>query len=98
MRVATSAPHMSGSAWVKGSHLTLVRNPQYFRAAEGLPRVDQITFRFGLDAAAILDELKAGRCNIAGDDVAWGDLASALLAVFLWVLVLLGVNLHVHGG
>ena len=24
-------------------------------------------------------------------------LASALLAIFLWFLVLLGVNLHVHG-
>ena len=27
-----------GSGWFRGSHLTLVRNPNYFRAAEGLPR------------------------------------------------------------
>jgi hypothetical protein len=25
------------------------------------------------------------------------SLASALLAIFLWFLILLGVNLHVHG-
>ena len=31
--------------------------------------------------------------------LAWlRTLASALLAIFLWWLVLLGVNLHIHGG
>jgi len=31
-------------------------------------------------------------------NLAWlRSVASALLAIFLWFLVLLGVNLHVHG-
>jgi hypothetical protein len=31
-------------------------------------------------------------------NLAWlRSLASALLAIFLWFLILLGVNLHVHG-
>ena len=44
---------------------------------------------------------------VVGGFVAWDkrlhnlsflrSLASALLAIFLWFLVLLGVNLHVHG-
>jgi len=50
--------------WVKGNHLTLVRNPNYFRAPEELPRVDKVTFRFGLDADHALAELLAGRCDI----------------------------------
>ena len=69
----------SGSGWVKGSSLTLVRNPNYFRAAEGLPRLDKITFRFGLDAATILTEMQAGRCDLAGDDVDWTNLVPQLL-------------------
>ena len=70
----------SGSGWVKGEHLTLVRNPNYFRAAEGLPRLDRITFRFGLDAAGITAEMKAGRCDLAGDDVDWSGQVPDLLA------------------
>jgi peptide/nickel transport system substrate-binding protein len=63
-------PFMVGpEGWVKGDHLTLVRNPAYFRAAEGLPEVDQVTFRFGLGAAAIVDELAAGRCHVTGSGV-----------------------------
>ncbi len=70
----------SGSGWVKGDHLTLVRNPNYFRAAEGLPRLDRLTFRFGLDAPAILTEMQAGRCDVAGDDVDWSGQVPQLLA------------------
>jgi len=55
--------------WVKGGHLTLVRNPNYFRASEGLPHLDLITFRFGLEPASVLDELGTGGCDLAGDDV-----------------------------
>jgi peptide/nickel transport system substrate-binding protein len=62
-----------GSGWFRGSHLTLVRNPNYFRAAEGLPKVDQITFRFGLDPAILLGQLVTGGCDVAGDDVDWSE-------------------------
>lgn len=50
--------------WVKGERLTLARNPNYFRAAEGLPRVDQVTFRFGLPPEQIVSEMEAGRCHL----------------------------------
>jgi len=69
----------SGSGWVKGTSLTLVRNPNYFRAAQGLPRLDKITFRFGLDAVTIFSEMQAGRCDLAGDDVDWTSLVPRLL-------------------
>lgn len=70
---------LAPGGWVKGGHLTLVRNPNYFRAAEGLPRVDQVTFRFGLDPDSVLAELRAGACHLAGDDVDFSGHLAALL-------------------
>jgi peptide/nickel transport system substrate-binding protein len=61
------------SGWFRGDHLTLVRNPNYFRASEGLPKVDQITFRFGLDPVILMGRLIDGGCDIAGDDVDWSE-------------------------
>jgi peptide/nickel transport system substrate-binding protein len=60
---------IGAEGWVKGGHLTLERNPNYFRAGEGLPLLDRVTFRFGLDPASVLDELGTGGCDVAGDDV-----------------------------
>jgi peptide/nickel transport system substrate-binding protein len=56
-------------AWQKGESLTLTRNPNYFRAAEGaggnpLPKVGQVVFRFGLTPEQILAELETGGCDI----------------------------------
>ncbi len=51
--------------WVPGDHLTLARNPYYFRAAEGLPHFDYLVFRFiGQDAATAVDALLAGECDV----------------------------------
>jgi peptide/nickel transport system substrate-binding protein len=50
--------------WTAGDRLTLVRNPHYFRAAEGLPRLDRVTFRFGLDPAAIVNAVADGTCDL----------------------------------
>ena len=50
--------------WVSGDHITLVRNPLYWRASEGLPRVDVLTFRFIPDPATLAGELVAGRCDV----------------------------------
>ena len=58
--------------WARGNSLTLVRNPNYFRAAEGLPHLDRVTFRFGLTADDILDELAAGRCDVGSAAVDFG--------------------------
>ena len=52
------------SEWVDGDHITAVRNPIYWRAPEGLPRVDVLTFRFIPDPATLAGELVAGRCDV----------------------------------
>ncbi len=50
--------------WLKGDRLDLRPNPQYYRAAEGLPRAGAISFRFIPDPAAALDALAAGQCHV----------------------------------
>lgn len=65
--------------WAKGDHLTLIRNPNYFRAAEGLPYVDRVVFRFGLDPAQIVSEMLEGRCHIGSANADFRGLVSVLL-------------------
>jgi len=50
--------------WIAGDHITLTKNPYYFRAAEGYPKFDTLTFRFITDPNTALSELVAGRCDI----------------------------------
>ena len=40
----TSGPFMMAES-VPGDHYTLVRNPSYYRASEGLPYLDKVVFR-----------------------------------------------------
>lgn len=54
-------------AWTPGREIRLERNPHYFRATEGLPRVDEVVFRFG-SPQGVLSELLAGQCHIATRD------------------------------
>ena len=56
--------------WIPGDHITVARNPIYFRAPEGLPRVDEITFRFISDPTILARELLAGRCDVITHDAA----------------------------
>ncbi|HEY72350.1 MAG: hypothetical protein DRI81_00060 [Chloroflexi bacterium] len=65
--------------WVEGERITLVRNPHYFRAAEGLPHLDRVTFRFVPDLRQALDMLAAGECDLITQDVVEGEEPSALL-------------------
>ena len=44
--------------WVRGDKIVLKRNPEYH--VKGLPKVDQVTFRFIADPNAALAALKAG--------------------------------------
>jgi len=68
--------------WVEGDRITLVRNPHYFRAAEGLPYLDRVIFRFVPDLQQALDMLEAGECDLITQDVIEGtDLAPLLDAV-----------------
>jgi peptide/nickel transport system substrate-binding protein len=67
--------------WVTGERITLVRNPHYFRAAEGLPYLDRLTFRFVPSLRQALDWLAAGECDlIARDAIEGGDTALLLEA------------------
>ena len=50
--------------WVAGDHITLTKNPYYFRTSEGYPKFDQVTFRFIPDPNAAISELTAGRCDV----------------------------------
>lgn len=50
--------------WVSGDHITLVKNPYYFRASQGLPHFDHLVFRFVLDGQSALQALLAGECDL----------------------------------
>ena len=59
-------PYVVGD-WVQGESITLQKNPNYFRAAEGLPRFDTLVFRFiGGNSNAGLAALLNGVCDILG--------------------------------
>ncbi|MEM1601160.1 MAG: ABC transporter substrate-binding protein [Sulfolobales archaeon] len=47
--------------WVKGSHLILVKNPEYWD--KGKPLLDQIVVRFITDSASIMAALQAGEID-----------------------------------
>jgi peptide/nickel transport system substrate-binding protein len=53
-----SGPFMMGES-VPADHYTLIRNPRYYRAIEGLPYLDKVVFRI-VDAVTILKDLAAG--------------------------------------
>jgi peptide/nickel transport system substrate-binding protein len=55
----TSGPFMMAER-VPGDHYTLVRNPRYYRASEGLPYLDKVVLRSAADQDAILKDLQAG--------------------------------------
>lgn len=50
--------------WVRGEYLRFDKNPNYFRAQEGLPFFQTLIFRFVGDAPAAISALVAGQCDI----------------------------------
>jgi peptide/nickel transport system substrate-binding protein len=50
--------------WLPGDHIALVRNPYYFLARDGYPKIDRIIFRFTADPNLALSEFVAGRCDV----------------------------------
>jgi peptide/nickel transport system substrate-binding protein len=51
--------------WVHGENITLRKNPNYFRSAEGLPKFDTLIFRFVSSSTnALIASLLAGECDI----------------------------------
>jgi peptide/nickel transport system substrate-binding protein len=65
-------------AWAEGDHISLVRNPHYFRASEGLPHVDRVTFRFLDSPRQAIEALMAGECDILSEDLTNSAVAGAL--------------------
>jgi peptide/nickel transport system substrate-binding protein len=65
--------------WVGGDHITLQKNPYYFRLAEGLPAFDILTFRFAGSGAEAVEALAAGECDLV-DPNATQDLPLESLA------------------
>ncbi len=51
--------------WVKGDHIDLRKNPYYAGAKDGLPKFDQLVFRFlGTNSIANVNALKSKECDI----------------------------------
>jgi peptide/nickel transport system substrate-binding protein len=55
--------------WIPGDKIRLVANRFYYRAAEGLPRLDSVVFRFVLDHRDIIGRTLSGQCDIVTHDV-----------------------------
>jgi len=65
--------------WVQGDHVTLSRNPHYFRAAEGLPYLDQVVFKFTSGAPEVIARLLSGECDIGTQDAEFGPFMPLLV-------------------
>lgn len=51
--------------WVKGQHITFHKNPNYFRAAESLPKFEQLIIRFvGENANTSIAAILSGECDL----------------------------------
>ncbi len=50
--------------WVPGDHISLHRNPAYFRSGEGLPHFDNLVYRFVADGDEALDAILVGECDL----------------------------------
>src|SRR5436305_2766057 len=55
----TDGPFMMSES-KPGDHFTVVRNPKYYRASEGLPYLDKIVFRLIPDQNTILKDFQSG--------------------------------------
>jgi peptide/nickel transport system substrate-binding protein len=64
--------------WVSGDHISLIKNPAYFRAGEGLPHFDNLVYRFVSGGKEALDALLAGECDLIDRSVSLDSQASSL--------------------
>jgi peptide/nickel transport system substrate-binding protein len=65
--------------WVAGEYISLSRNPNYYRAGDGLPLLDQVVFRFKRDASEVVASLIAGECDIGTNDAGFAPLTPMLI-------------------
>ncbi|MCC6986344.1 MAG: peptide ABC transporter substrate-binding protein, partial [Anaerolineales bacterium] len=57
--------------WVAGDHLTLEKNETYWRAGEGLPKLDTLIYRFIPDTNQLIAQLASGECDFGTQDAAF---------------------------
>ena len=66
--------------WVHGDHITMQKNPAYFRTNEGLPKVDKLTVRFlGNNPEQSLQALLNGECDVLDQSTMLDDQLAAML-------------------
>jgi peptide/nickel transport system substrate-binding protein len=67
-------------SWIAGKSIELHRNPNYFRAAEGLPKFDTLSIRF-IDPSGELgiSSLLSGECDVVDQTVNLSDQITMLL-------------------
>jgi len=66
--------------WTKGEQITAHKNPNYYRASEGLPKIDNLVYRFtGGDANAAIAAILAGECDIVDQTTALDGQSQLLL-------------------
>ena len=53
--------------WKAGDHISLSRNPDYFRASEGLPAFDNLVFRFVDSRETAIAALLSGECDMVDE-------------------------------
>lgn len=58
----TSGPFLMSES-IPGDHYTVFRNPNYYRAAEGLPYIDKIVFRVVPDQNKALKDFQSGKLD-----------------------------------
>lgn len=91
--------------WQTGEQLYFVKNPHYYRADEGLPRVDTVTFHITATADEALAALQTSTCDIALngnfstsdlpivlDAAATGDLTAHIVDSLVFEQISLGVD------
>ncbi len=54
--------------WVSGDRIEMEKNPNYWRASEGLPKLDRVIYRFIPDTNQLTAQLIAGQCDIGTQD------------------------------
>lgn len=58
------------SEWSEGTAIKLNRNPEYYRAGEGLPYFDMLIYHIiGPDADAAIAAIVSGKCDILDDSI-----------------------------
>jgi len=65
--------------WIAGDHISLHKNPLYFRAGENLPYFDNLVFRFVGSSDEALDALQAGECDFVDQTAMLGSAPPRLL-------------------